>query len=202
MILHPRVRLALFVSGAVLAGAALVYAAIARETGQPPFAVVPTVSSPIASTAGPAGVVRVGALAPDFEARLLRTGGGTLRLSHLRGTAVVMNFWASWCVPCRAEASDLEATHQRYKAQGLTFLGVDIAQDDWDEAMAFVKEFGITYPMVRDVTGKVTGMYQVVSIPSTFFIDREGTIRDKHLGPFLGDLGQQQLRTRIQALLK
>lgn len=157
---------------------------------------------PISASAAVKTGLRAGDLAPDFTAALLRDPPGALKLSDLRGKDVVMNFWASWCGPCRAEARDLEATYQRYKAQGLVFLGVDIDQDTWEDAMAFVQEFGITYPMVRDTTGKITQRYQIANLPTTYFIDRRGVIREKYLGGFLGDQGKLALTQRIETLLR
>lgn len=118
----------------VLLVGALVYFLVPQRAVRPaPIAVPSTISIP-AATVAKIGV-RIGDLAPEFAAPLLRTPPGEFRLSDLRGKAVVMNFWASWCGPCRAEARDLEATYQRHKAQGLVFLGVDIDQDTWEDAM-------------------------------------------------------------------
>lgn len=197
-------RLALALAGLVVATVAFIYFLAPTGTDQaaaPP----PPQSGNIAATPNAVGArvsVRVGDHAPGFEAPLLSKTRGELRLSDLRGKAVVMNFWASWCGPCRAEATDLEATYQRYKAQGVVFLGVDIVTDTWDDAMAFVGEFGITYPMVRDDTGNITEAYQITSLPTTYFIDREGIIRKKYIGGFLGDIAKQELIKRIEALLK
>lgn len=185
----------------VLLVGAFVYFLVPKGAVRPAPATVPsTISTPVAAAAKID--VRIGELAPDFAGPLLRNPPGELRLSDVRGKAVVMNFWASWCGPCRAEARDLEATYQRYKAKDLVFLGVDIDQDTWEDAMAFVKEFGITYPMVRDTTGKITERYQIANLPTTYFIDRRGVIRDKYIGGFLGDQGKRALMQRIEALLR
>ena len=155
---------------------------------------------PLPTPQGPLPVApRVGARAPAFEAR--RFDGGTLRLNELRGKGVVMNFWASWCVPCREEARDLEATYQKYRARQIVFVGVDIQQDTWEDARGFLKEFGITYPAIRDEDGKIALKYQMYGLPTTFFIDKDGVLRGKYVGPFLGPEGLRELERRIAAVL-
>ncbi len=107
--------------------------------------------------------------------------GKKLSLDDLRGKTVFLNFWASWCPPCRAEARDLEAAWQGVKDSGVVFLGVDI-QDTEEDARAYLKEFNVTYPNGRDLSGKVAVDYGVWGIPETFFIDPQGRITYKHVG--------------------
>jgi cytochrome c biogenesis protein CcmG/thiol:disulfide interchange protein DsbE len=128
--------------------------------------------------------------AADFTLRLL--DGGELALSQLRGKVVFLNFWASWCPPCRAEARDLEAAWQRYKSDGVVFVGVNTL-DDESRARAFIEEFGITYPNGRDQGGRITVDYGVWGLPETFFIDREGRITYKHVGTLGSALIQAKL---------
>ncbi len=116
-----------------------------------------------------------------FSFTLTLFDGKTIRLENFRGKAVFLNFWASWCPPCRAEARTLEAAWQSYKDRGVVFLGVDI-QDTEEDARAFIKEFGITYLNGRDASAKIAIDYGVWGIPETFFIDREGRITYKHVG--------------------
>jgi cytochrome c biogenesis protein CcmG/thiol:disulfide interchange protein DsbE len=117
--------------------------------------------------------------APSFTLTLF--DGGTLNSKDLVGKAVVLNFWASWCVPCRAEARALEETWQKYRDKSVVFLGVNI-QDKEADARAFVKEFGITYLNGRDSNGKIAIDYGVWGIPETFFLDPQGRITYKHAG--------------------
>jgi cytochrome c biogenesis protein CcmG, thiol:disulfide interchange protein DsbE len=117
--------------------------------------------------------------APSFTLALF--DGGTLALKDLRGKAVLVNFWASWCVPCRAEAGALESAWQKYKDRGVVFLGVN-TQDKEEDARAFLKEFGITYLNGPDASGKIAGDYGVWGIPETFFIDPQGRIAYRHAG--------------------
>jgi peroxiredoxin len=104
-----------------------------------------------------------------------------IRLEDFRGKVVFLNFWASWCVPCRAEAKDLESAWKKYKDRGVVFVGVNI-QDKEDDARRFIEEFGITYMNGRDATGRIAIDYGVWGIPETFFIDRHGRITYKHVG--------------------
>jgi cytochrome c biogenesis protein CcmG/thiol:disulfide interchange protein DsbE len=117
--------------------------------------------------------------APSFTLTLF--DGKVVRLADFRGKAVLVNFWASWCVPCRAEAGALERAWQKYKDRGVVFLGVNI-QDKEEDARAFMKEFGITYLNGQDASGKIAVDYGVWGIPESFFIDPQGRITYKHAG--------------------
>jgi len=103
--------------------------------------------------------------------------GGTYDVSQDRGRVVVVNFWGSWCNPCRAEADDLEQTYQATKAKNVTFIGVN-SRDDRDAAKAFERGFGVTYPSVYDQNGSVALEFDVtqVATPSTLILDRQGRI--------------------------
>jgi len=104
-----------------------------------------------------------------------------LSLADLRGKAVFLNFWASWCPPCRAEARDLEAAWQKVKDKNLVFLGIAL-QDTEKDSRAFLEEFNITYPNGRDESGKIAVDYGTWGIPESFFIDAQGRITYKHVG--------------------
>jgi cytochrome c biogenesis protein CcmG/thiol:disulfide interchange protein DsbE len=117
--------------------------------------------------------------APSFTLTLF--DGRTVALEELRGKVVLVNFWASWCVPCRTEAPSLEEGWRKYRDRGVVFLGVNI-QDKEPDAIRFVEELGITYPNGRDASGKISIDYGVWGIPETFVIDRQGRITYKHVG--------------------
>jgi cytochrome c biogenesis protein CcmG/thiol:disulfide interchange protein DsbE len=123
--------------------------------------------------------------------------GRTVSLETLRGRVVVVNFWASWCYPaCYEEAPALERGWQAYRDRGVTFVGVDI-QDKPELAIKFIRDFGLTFPNAADPTGKVSVDYGVYGVPETFFIDRRGRIRAKHVGA----LTEQVIREHLERLL-
>ncbi len=100
---------------------------------------------------------------------------GSLGVADLRGKAVVVNFWASWCVPCRDEAPVLQKTYERYRDQGLVVLGVDV-NDFRQDARRFMKRYGLSYPIVYDGKGSTVGKWGVRGFPETFFVDRTGKL--------------------------
>ena len=116
-------------------------------------------------------------LAPDFTATTLT--GARLSFSSYRGRVVVLNFWGSWCPPCRAEAPTLAATAEQYRSAGVSFLGVDV-RDTSASALAFVRDFGITYPSVSDAGSEITldftAVVPIAGTPTTLVIDRTGHI--------------------------
>jgi cytochrome c biogenesis protein CcmG, thiol:disulfide interchange protein DsbE len=112
--------------------------------------------------------------APAFALQRL-DGSGPLSMADLRGKAVVINFWASWCVPCKGEAPALQSTYERYRKQGLVVLGVDL-EDFKQDAQRFAKRYGLTYPIVRDTKKVTIGRWGVTGYPETFFVDRQGRL--------------------------
>lgn len=111
---------------------------------------------------------------PDFDLPLLGTDD-VLSSETLRGHPVVLNFWASWCAPCREEAPLLERTYQRFRDQGVRFVGVNI-RDQEPNARRFVEDFGITFPVVRDEDQELARGLDVYGLPQTFFIDADGRL--------------------------
>jgi len=121
--------------------------------------------------------------APDISGKTLT--GSRLRLSDYRGSVVVLNFWGSWCAPCRAEAPDLAALASRYRSQGVRFLGIDI-QDEPSSAEAFMHTFRITYPSLNDPADEIALSFRKTvppsAIPTTLVIDRKGRIAARIVG--------------------
>jgi cytochrome c biogenesis protein CcmG, thiol:disulfide interchange protein DsbE len=122
----------------------------------------------------------VGQPAPEFTLPSL-DGTGDVRLADLRGRVVVVNFWASWCLPCREEAPELEAIWRRYRDRGVVMLGVNI-QDRRSAALEFLVQTRPTYPNVVDASGAISIAYGIYGVPETFVVDRNGHIRAKKVG--------------------
>jgi len=118
--------------------------------------------------------------APDFRLPAL-DGSGEIAMSDFRGDVVVLNFWATWCGPCRREAPGLQSTWDAYRDGGVRFLGVNY-RDDRAAAREYEREFGITYPSVFDPAGELAFSYELVGLPTTFIIDRDGRIVYRFVG--------------------
>lgn len=151
-----------------------------------------------ATTSGRIPSPRQGFLAPDFTLTALDSGQVTL--SELRGDPVVLNLWASWCPPCRAEMPALQKVYEQNGEQGLQVLAVNMTnQDSVSAAEAFVGEYNLTFPIPLDVEGLVGEKYQMRALPSTFFIDREGIIQQVIIG---GPMSEATLQSSVEALLQ
>jgi cytochrome c biogenesis protein CcmG/thiol:disulfide interchange protein DsbE len=123
---------------------------------------------------------------------------GTLELASLRGRVVVLNFMASWCVPCKQEAPAIESIWKQYRSKGVVFVGVD-SEDFSGDAKNFIRKYGITYPVVREEGRDLYGPYGVSGVPETRVIDRQG----KYAGTqFYGATNASDLRQSIQAALR
>lgn len=123
----------------------------------------------------------IGSLAPDFQLKDLN--GQTVSLSDFRGKAVLVNFWASWCGPCREEMPSLEVLYQRFKNRGLVVLGVSADDEGWEPIKQFLKIIPVSFPILLDQDQNVTSRYETFRIPETYFIDPEGRVAGKVVGP-------------------
>lgn len=150
------------------------------------------------STAGEIPAPREGFLAPDFT--LNTTEGEIITLSELRGQAVLVNLWATWCPPCRTEMPAMQKMYDEYKEYGFVVLAVNLTyQDDPSAIVPFTQEYGLTFPILLDETGVVAEKYELRSLPSSFFIDHNGIIQEVVIG---GPMSEALLRTRIESLLQ
>lgn len=141
---------------------------------------------------------REGFPAPDFTLSTL--AGEPATLSGFRGRVVVVNVWASWCGPCRAEMPALQDIYAAQQGRGLEVLAVNSAfQDSAADAQAFVQELGLTFPILLDQDGAVSRRYLVRGLPSTFFIDRQGVIRTVIFG---GPLSAATIQSKVEDLLR
>lgn len=146
----------------------------------------------------------VGYEAPEFTLTLF--DGRTVKLSDLKGKAVVLNFWASWCIPCRDEAPALESSWLKYKDRQVAFIGVNIWDDDAN-ALSYLRKYGGGYPNGMDRDGRVGVDYGVAGVPETYFIDPTGKITKKFPGPLKEEdidfyLGKALLNSDTDGLTK
>jgi peroxiredoxin len=135
--------------------------------------------------------------APDFV--LKSASGANMRLSEYRGNVVMINFWATWCGPCRQEMPLLDDLYSRYERVGFSLLGVNI-DDDSSRAMQMAEELGVSFPVLFDERKEVSKLYQVEAMPVTVLVDREGKVRHVHLGYKPGY--EEQYLTEIRSLLR
>ncbi len=135
--------------------------------------------------------------APDFTLRNL--AGGNVRLAEQRGQVVLLNFWATWCGPCRVELPHLERLHTKYRSAGFVLLGVNV-DDQAGPGQQMAQRMGLSFPVLHDADKAVTRRYDVGAMPGTVLIDRDGTVRHLHRGYREGM--EQQYEEQIRALLK
>jgi cytochrome c biogenesis protein CcmG/thiol:disulfide interchange protein DsbE len=147
-----------------------------------------------APVTGRSGYTRVNKPAPDFSLPLL--DGIELRLSDHLGHPVVINFWASWCLPCREESPALQRTWRSYESKDVLLVGVNI-QDTESDARAYIEEFGLTFPNGMDRDGKITIEYGVIGLPVTFFLDGDGIVRRR----WVGAISEAQLTAWVDELV-
>ncbi|GIV15976.1 MAG: thiol-disulfide oxidoreductase ResA [Armatimonadota bacterium] len=123
----------------------------------------------------PDATVSVGQTAPDVILRFTEDGDQRA-LGSYRGNVIVLDFWATWCAPCRYTMPKMEEFYKRYKEQGVTVIGVAVDIDDYNKVVQFAKDLGITYPIAADTNGEAKQYYQIRTLPTLFVIDKDGVI--------------------------
>ncbi|MEE9513791.1 MAG: TlpA disulfide reductase family protein [Anaerolineales bacterium] len=183
MLLQNTVRWPLIVIGAAIIGGLWIWvSAVPAE----------------ATTGGLIPSPRVGFLAPDFTLESL--SGDQISLSDMRGKAIVLNLWASWCPPCREEMPALQRVYQENHERGLEVLAVNMtAQDNIAAVEDFVQEFNLTFPILLDTGGEVGNAYLMRALPTTFFIDQKGVVQRVIVG---GPMSEVTLQSTVEQLLE
>jgi peroxiredoxin len=149
----------------------------------------------VASTASPA--LAPATAAPDFTLHVM--DGPNLRLKEQRGRVVMVNFWATWCGPCRQEMPQLNRLYEKYRASGFVLLGVNV-DDDTKKAAEVAAKLGVTFPVLLDTDKTVSKLYDLSTMPSTVIIDRDGKVRYVHRGYLTGY--EENYEKQIRELLK
>ncbi|MBI5955110.1 MAG: TlpA family protein disulfide reductase [Chloroflexi bacterium] len=156
------------------------------------------ISADKSNTTGTTSAPQAGFTAPDLTLKTPEGEGYTL--SELKGNAVLVNLWATWCPPCRAEMPAIEKMYREYKDRGLVVLAVDMTyQDNPADVVPFIQKYNLTFPVLLDETGAVGAAYQLRSLPSSYFIDHFGVIQEVVIG---GPMSEALLRARIEQILK
>jgi len=151
----------------------------------------------VLSLAARADVIQPGAIGPEFQ---LHSASNTdLSLSELKGQVVLINFWASWCGPCRQEMPVLDQLYKKYRPAGFTLLGVNVEPKSAD-AVGFLKSTPVSFPILFDTDSKVSRLYEVSGMPSTVILDRTGKVRYVHHGYRPGEEGEylDQIRSLVR----
>lgn len=144
--------------------------------------------------AHPVSPPQSGELVPGFS--LTSLNGGNMELTSLRGKVIVINFFASWCDPCRQEAPDIEKTWREYRDRGVQFFGIAY-KDAASKAQAFLEEFNVTYPYAAESSNSTARSFGVTGVPETFVVDREGRLYHHYIGP----VTSAELGRRLDLLL-
>jgi len=128
-------------------------------------------------------------------------GNEEISLEDFKGKPLVVNFWATWCGPCKEEMPFFERTWKEYKDKGIVFIGIDV-MDDKENAQEFIEKLGISYTNLYDPSGKTSNSYGVVALPATFFIDKNGDIAVKHYGSFLGKDAEKAFKSYLEDIIE
>jgi peroxiredoxin len=181
------------IAAALLVALAGAFVAVRATRGGPDANALPGAATPQAGEqVGPLDSARptIGQLAPDFALR--SPDGTTVKLSDLKGSVVLVNFWATWCRPCKQELPDIQKAYDEFHARGLEVLEVNY-QEGGDDAARFFREQGVTLPILLDAEGGVYTQYRLQGLPDSFFVARDGTIAALQFGQLTAD----KLRERL-----
>jgi cytochrome c biogenesis protein CcmG/thiol:disulfide interchange protein DsbE len=144
--------------------------------------------------------VELGTKAPDFKALTLDSIPREKRLADYRGQVLMINVWATWCLPCRVEMPSIEALNKAYAAKGLKIVAVSIDDAGTDSTIrAFVKQYGLTFEVLHDAQGKISDQYDITGYPETFIVGRDGVIRKKLMSAT--DWNSPEARALVDRLL-
>jgi thiol-disulfide isomerase/thioredoxin len=153
---------------------------------------------PGSTTQGDIPAPQKGFQAPDFQ--LETFGGENYTLSELRGKPILINFWASWCPPCRSEMPAIQNVYDEFRDQGFEVLAVNSThQDNLGDAITFAQIHKLSFPILLDRNGSVGDLFEIRSLPTTFFVDRQGTIQEVVIG---GPMAEALLQIRAEQLLE